>query len=224
MWLYAKSSILYWWISIFSAIYWIQGNKLFIIALTTAHNSEYLPLCGVLCRYVWPCGVTWGRGVFTSYCRVLNTPLLWVGCYFMPVELAGKVYAVKKTAFRWREVLIMPKLKHQHPSSDGYVCGHTHSRVPKEEVHVPVLPPDEEWVVETIMTVYADWPSLCCAGINYCPLQSGHGVHSTRENARCSCPKRRRKWTCAGSDNPGEDKTEVSPLAILATVCYLSLL
>ena len=30
------------------------------------------------------------------------------------VKFSGEVFAVKKTAFRWREVLIMPKLRHKN--------------------------------------------------------------------------------------------------------------
>lgn len=46
------------------------------------------------------------------------------------VYFEGEVYAVKRTAFRWREVLIMPKLRHKNilrliamlmgPAMEGY--------------------------------------------------------------------------------------------------------
>ena len=36
----------------------------------------------------------------------------WLLYIFFKVCFEGTVYAIKRTAFRWREVLIMPKLHH----------------------------------------------------------------------------------------------------------------
>ena len=56
-----------------------------------------------LCHIIWHRKLLY-RG-FMVFCYELDT----VTCF---VQLKENLYAVKKTALRWREVLIMPKLRH----------------------------------------------------------------------------------------------------------------
>ena len=52
---------------------------------------------------------------------VVGKVLLVFGVSLVQVKYSGELFAVKKTAFRWREVLIMPKLRHKNVLKVWYI-------------------------------------------------------------------------------------------------------